>query len=191
MKLRKSYYQEKDVVKIARDLIGKILYTRINGKLCSGIISETEAYEGVTDKASHAYGGRRTARTETLYADGGKTYVYLCYGIHHLLNFVTNIENTPHAVLIRGIIPLEGTEIMMQRCNKKSVNGLTDGPGKVSRALGITIAMNNISLLDNTIWVEENKKLLKPFKIASSPRIGIDYAGEDAKLPYRFNLVSV
>ena len=121
-KLQADFYQREDVLLISRELLGKVLCTNFYGKLTSGIIVETEAYAGVTDKASHAYGGRRTKRTETMYASGGTAYVYLCYGIHHLFNIVTNKENIPHAVLIRSIQPRDGIEIMLQRRNKKKVD---------------------------------------------------------------------
>src|SRR3954471_15249269 len=101
--LKNSYYLNADVVFLAKDLLGKTLCTRINNKLTCGIITETEAYAGVIDKASHAYSGRRTNRTETIYSKGGVTYVYLCYGIHRLLNIVTNNKDVPHAILIRAI----------------------------------------------------------------------------------------
>jgi len=106
MVLAESFYNRKDVVKIARELLGKLLVTEF-GARTSGIIVETEAYAGTTDKASHAYKGRRTGRTEVMYSQGGTAYVYLCYGIHHLFNVVTNIKDIPHAVLIRAIEPVD------------------------------------------------------------------------------------
>lgn len=184
-KLSASYYLQDNVVDLARDLIGKKLVTFFNGKLTSGIITETEAYAGETDRASHAFGGRRTARTETMYAAGGISYVYLCYGIHHLFNIVTNKKDIPHAVLIRGIMPLDGLEIIQKR--RKSllpVHKMAAGPGTMSQALGISTKHNGISLTDTQIWVE--KTVVKPFKIKITPRIGVDYAGKDALLPYRF-----
>jgi len=139
-KLSKSFYLQSDVVRIARKLIGKYLLTGNDNMLCGGMITETEAYAGVTDRASHAYGGKRSSRTEIMYREGGIAYVYLCYGIHSLFNIVTNIENVPHAVLIRGILPLIGVEEMLRRTKKsKQGDGLTDGPGKLSRALGFII----------------------------------------------------
>lgn len=182
-----SYYLQDDVVSIARDLIGKKLVTNFNGKLTSGIITETEAYAGEIDRASHAYGGRRTARTETMYADGGISYVYLCYGIHHLFNIVTNKKDIPHAVLIRGILPLEGLEIIKKR--RKSalpIHKLAAGPGTASMALGITTKNNACKLTENKIWIENTE--FKPLQIEKGPRIGVDYAGKDARLPYRFLL---
>jgi len=187
MKLPPSYYLQPDVVKIARDLIGKVLVTKINKQLTSGIITETEAYNGIVDKASHAYGDRRTNRTETMYAHGGLAYVYLCYGIHRLFNVVTNAEDTPHAVLIRAIKPLKGTEIIKMRRGADSLKkGLCVGPGKVTQALGIDLIHNGTNLNGNTIWIEDQDIKIDKKKIKAGPRIGVDYAGEDAKLPYRF-----
>jgi DNA-3-methyladenine glycosylase len=188
-KLPDSFYQGADVIKIARELLGKVLVTNFNEQLTSCIITETEAYNGVTDKASHAYGGRRTDRTEVMYASGGIAYVYLCYGIHHLFNIVTNKENVPHAVLIRAILPLEGLDIMMQRRNKNKVDKkFAVGPGTVSQALGIHTRHTGLSLSGNDIWIEDRKIKADTSKIRTTPRIGVDYAGSDALLPYRFLL---
>ncbi len=184
--LKASYYLNKDVVFLAKDLIGKTLCTRINGKLTCGIITETEAYAGVTDKASHAYGGRRTNRTETMYSKGGVSYVYLCYGIHRLFNIVTNAKDIPHAILIRAIYPTKGIEEIVKRRGAKLSNNLCVGPGKVSQALGIDLLHNNLSLTGKEIWLQDDKINIKENDIQVGPRIGIDYAGEDAKLPYRF-----
>lgn len=180
-----SYYLQDDVVSIARDLIGKKLVTNFKGKLTSGIITETEAYAGEIDRASHAFGGRRTSRTETMYAEGGISYVYLCYGIHHLFNIVTNKKDIPHAVLIRGILPIDGLKFIQKR--RKSALPLpkiTSGPGTVSQGLGITTKNNGNSLINSNIWVENTQ--IKPIQIKKGPRIGVDYAGKDALLPYRF-----
>ena len=197
MKLEKDFYLREDVVGIGRELLGKYLFTKIDGKLTAGIITETEAYAGETDKASHAYNGRRTNRTEIMFAEGGRSYVYLCYGIHHLFNIVTNYKNTPHAVLVRAIKPVEGMKTILQRRNleptkdiieqvlsgKKKIAG---GPGTVSQALGIQTIHTGLDLTQNKIWIEDKGILVKPKDIVAGPRIGVDYAGEDAKLPYRF-----
>lgn len=185
MKLKKAYYLQPNVVKLASDLIGKVLVTKSGNTLTSGIITETEAYNGSVDKASHAYGGRRTPRTEVMFAEGGISYVYLCYGIHNLFNIVTNVKDVPHAVLVRAIQPLKGTEHILKRRNSKALNKkLCVGPGKVSSALGITLKHNALDLGGSTIWLEDDN--IKPKNILVGPRIGVDYAGEDAKLPYRF-----
>ncbi len=184
--LKASYYLNDDVVFLAKDLIGKTLCTRINNKLTCGIITETEAYAGVVDKASHAYGGRRTNRTETMYSKGGVSYVYLCYGIHRLFNIVTNAKDVPHAVLIRAIYPVKGIEEIVVRRGVKLSNMLCVGPGKVSQALGIDLIHNNVSLTGKEIWLQDDGVKVKESDINVGPRIGIDYAGDDAKLPYRF-----
>ena len=187
MKLTNDFYQRTDVVQIARELLGKELITNIDGELTSGIITETEAYNGIVDRASHAYGGKFTPRTQIMYAAGGVSYVYLCYGIHHLFNVVTNIEGVPHAVLIRNIKPLKGLETILQRRNKTKANKtLSTGPGTLSQALGIKTIHNGLLLQENTIWIEDVGLKIDPENIKSTPRIGVDYAGEDALLPYRF-----
>ncbi len=194
MLLPRSFYLRPDVVQIARDLLGKHLVTRMDGVITSGIICETEAYAGVTDKASHAYGGRRTARTEVMYARGGTAYVYLCYGMHSLFNIVTNEKDIPHAVLIRGIVPADGLETMLQRSGKITItkdSGI--GPGKVSKILGIHYSHSGFDLIkksvhktDPAIWIEDRDVVMDARDIISGPRIGVSYAGEDALLPYRF-----
>ena len=189
-KLQADFYQREDVLAIRQDLLGKVLYTQFDGNLTSGIIVETEAYAGVTDQASHAYDGRRTKRTETMYLSGGAVYVYLCYGIHHLFNIVTNKENIPHAVLIRAIQPQDGIKTMLQRRNmKKVLPKLAAGPGILSKAMGISVHISGYSLLDKQIWIENSgNNLLKDFKIISSPRVGVQYAGKDASKPWRFRI---
>jgi DNA-3-methyladenine glycosylase len=186
MKLSKSFYTREDVVQIARDLIGKFVFTNFDGKITGGIIIETEAYEGITDKASHAFGGRRTVRTEVMYSNGGVAYVYLCYGIHSLFNIVTNKKDIPHAVLIRGIYPVHGLDVMKVRVNKPDPGrGYGSGPGKVSKLLGIHYSHTGIELLGDDIWLEDRGVVLYG-EILSGARIGVDYAGQDAFLPYRF-----
>ena len=188
-KLPAVFYQREDVLLISRELLGKVLCTNFHGKLTSGIIVETEAYAGVTDKASHAYGGRRTKRTETMYAKGGSAYVYLCYGIHHLFNIVTNKENIPHAILIRAIHPQDGIKIMLQRRNKKKMDQyLTTGPGILTQALGITVRNSGVSLMDNLIWIEDQNINYTNQDILATPRVGVQYAGKDTQKPWRFQV---
>ena len=186
--LQASYYLNKDVVFLARDIIGKYLYTCIDGKtVTGGMIIETEAYEGVTDKASHAYNNRRTKRTEVMFGIGGLAYVYLCYGMHSLFNIVTNQKDIPHAILIRAIYPTDGLNIMQQRTNKpKITKEFANGPGKVAKILGITTIHSGIELFNDTIWIEDKGIELNKNEIVSTTRIGVDYAMEDAQLPYRF-----
>jgi DNA-3-methyladenine glycosylase len=187
MKLGLDFYTRQSVTTIAQELLGKYLVTKIDGKLTAGMISETEAYEGVIDRASHAYNNRRTKRTEVMYSEGGVAYVYLCYGVHHLLNIVTNVQDIPHAVLLRGIIPAEGIKIMEQRrgLNYKGAS-FSDGPGKAAKALGIRVTHSGCSLLGERIWIEDRGNSLKAGEISISPRIGIPYANEHALWPYRF-----
>lgn len=187
MKIGKEFYLRDDVVKISRELLGKVLCTNIDGSYTSGIITETEAYMGAIDKASHAYNNRRTNRTEVIFNEGGVAYVYLCYGIHHLFNIVTHKKDVPHAILVRAIKPLEGVEIMMQRRNaKKLTDKMTIGPGTVSQALGIVTKHTGVDLTGDLIWLEDRRIKVKPKDIIVGPRVGVDYAGEDALLPYRF-----
>ena len=188
MKILEYYfYSRTDVVNIARELLGKVLVTQWNGVVTSGRIVETEAYRGVTDRASHAWNGRRTGRTEIMYDEGGKGYVYLCYGIHHLFNVVTNIKDTPHAVLVRAVEPLEGISTMLQRTGKKKPDRtLTSGPGNVSKALGLLVSHSGVSLLEEAVFIADDGYALKKKDIIATTRIGVDYAGEDALLPYRF-----
>lgn len=182
-----SFYRQSDVVAIAKELIGKWLFTQVEGIPTGGMITETEAYAGPEDKASHAYNNRRTERTEVMFHAGGVAYVYLCYGMHNLLNVVTGSEGVPHAVLIRGISPKVGTETMLSRRNKKTVDRtLTRGPGSVCQALGIDRSHNGMSFLSSTLWIEDHHIHIPKKQIQAAPRIGIDYAQEHALLPWRF-----
>lgn len=187
-KLKTSYYLNNDVVFIAKDLIGKYLYTCIGGKIITGgVIIETEAYEGITDRASHAYNNRKTKRTEVMFQSGGIAYVYLCYGMHALFNVVTNQKNIPHAILIRAIFPTDGYHLMQERANKTLITKeFANGPGKVAKILGISTNHSGIDLFHNTIWIEDKGIELNKNIIISTKRIGVDYAMEDALLPYRF-----
>lgn len=187
MKLSFSYYQNQDVIFLAKDLLGKVLFTEINDKITAGIIVETEAYFGVLDKASHAYGGRRTDRTEILYHEGGISYVYLCYGIHHLFNIVTSVKDEPHAVLIRAVEPLVGKDIMEIRRNMPFTKAaISSGPGSAAKALGIDRSFNKKDLSGEEIWIEDHGIRYTADQIIEGPRIGVAYAQEDALLPWRF-----
>ncbi len=187
MKLPESYYLNTNVVAVARDLIGKYLFTKIDGQLSGGYIVETEAYNGVIDKASHAYGNRLTPRTQTMFMQGGVAYVYLCYGIHEMLNIVTSVEGQPHAVLIRAIDPTIGLDIMQYRRNMAVIKpNITMGPGSVAKALGINRKINAISLQSDVLWLEDKGLSFADDQVAAVPRVGVDYAGDDALLPYRF-----
>lgn len=187
-KLGNGFYERPDVLKIAQELLGKLLVTKIGGQRTSGRIVETEAYRGVTDRASHAWNNRRTKRTEIMYSHGGVAYVYLCYGIHHLFNVVTNVKDVPHAVLVRALEPVEGIDTMLWRCGKQKVDTtLTAGPGSLSKALGITTALTGESLSGNAVWIEEALPVPKT-QIVAGTRVGVAYAMDDAYLPYRFSV---
>ncbi len=189
MKLPRAYYRSNQVVVLARDLLGKLLFTNIDGRLSGGMITETEAYAGITDRASHAYGNRRTRRTEVMFKSGGISYIYLCYGMHYLFNVVTGEAGVPHAILIRGLFPLAGVESMLKRTGKsKSGYSLSNGPGKLTKALGLNLTHNACSLSGDSVWIEDNPSPIDENDITVSARIGVDYAGTDAALPYRFVL---
>jgi len=186
-KLTIDFYNRKDVLQIARELLGKIIVTNLEGSLTSGRIVETEAYMGITDKASHSWSGKRTARNEHMYAQAATSYVYICYGIHHMFNVVTNEKEIPHAVLIRAVEPLEGIDIMLVRTGKKKPDStLTRGPGNVGKALGIYKLHSGISLLGDTIYIASDDYRIDEKQVGISKRIGVNYAGPDALLPYRF-----
>lgn len=187
--LPSSFYQKTDVIYLAKKLLGKAIYTNINNELTAGIIVETESYRGVNDKASHAYNNKRTKKNEAMYLEGGNIYVYICYGIHHLLNVVTNKKDIPHAILIRAIEPTIGIDVMLKRRNKKKENySLTAGPGSLTQALGISILHNMKSLNDKEIWIEDVNNEIEEYNIIKSPRVGVSYAKEDALLPWRFRI---
>ena len=186
-KLTIDFYNRDNVIEIARELLGKIVTTNFAGEITSGRIVETEAYKAFTDKASHAFGGRRTIRNEHMYAPAATVYIYVCYGLHQMLNIVTNRENIPDAILVRAIEPLEGIDVMLQRTGKKiGDNTLTRGPGNVGKALGIHKIYSGTDLTGETIFLAEDNYRLVEEEVGESHRIGVNYAGEDALLPYRF-----
>ena len=185
-KLPRSFYTRTNVVTVARDLLGKLLVVPAhNGERVSGIIVETEAYRGPLDRAAHSYGGRRTKRTEPMYGIGGTAYVFFVYGMYFQFNVVTNSADTPHAVLIRAVEPVEGIELMRNRRQGQPDRNLTKGPGKLCIALGIDRRLDGEDLLGDRVWLESGKHVARS-KIASGPRIGIDYAGEWITKPWRF-----
>ncbi|NNM43850.1 MAG: DNA-3-methyladenine glycosylase [Chlamydiae bacterium] len=179
-----EFYKRDDVCTIAKELLGKYLFSCIDGHITGGMIVETEAYAGATDKACHAYNNRRTKRTETMFQEGGISYVYLCYGMHCLLNVVTNKKDTPHAALIRSVQTEVGTDLIQER--RKNSSLLLNGPGKVCSGLGITREHNGLSFQSKTVWIEDRGIHFQENQIISTPRIGVDYAGEDALLPWRY-----
>ena len=185
-----SFYKQEDVVQIARDLLGNFLITNIGDKgITGGMIVETEAYAGAIDKASHAFGNRKTPRTRIMYEEGGVAYVYFIYGFHYLFNVITNYSQVPHAVLIRAIEPVDGIDLMLKRRNMQTVERkLTAGPGILCKALGITKEQNGISLIEDTIWIEDRHANVPAGNVIAGPRINVSYAGDDALLPYRFTI---
>jgi DNA-3-methyladenine glycosylase len=188
MKLNEDFYQRTNVVKIARELLGKVLFTRIDGVLTGGAIVETEAYSW-KERGCHAFGARKTERNSIMFEKGGYAYVYMCYGIHFLFNVVTNRRDTPEAVLVRAIEPRQGFEEMkIRRSISRGDFHLTSGPGKLTKALGIGRSFNGKSLLDDEIWIEDSGTKLAAKDIVASERIGIEYAGADARLPWRFSV---
>ena len=188
-KLRVQFYERTDVILIARELIGKIIVTNFDGLITSARIVETEAYIGITDRASHSHGGKRTARNEHMYANAGTTYVYICYGMHHLFNVVTNKKDVPDAVLVRAVQPLTGIETMLKRTGKlKLDSSLTKGPGNAAKALGISKINSGINLLKNEIYIADDGFEVEHEHVGISRRIGVEGAGDAALLPYRFYL---
>lgn len=186
-KLALDFYQREDVLQISRELVGKLLVTKWNGIITSGRIVELEAYAGIIDKASHAFEGRRTNRNEVMYADGGVAYVYLCYGIHHLFNVVTHSSDIPHAILIRALEPVTGIPEMLKRTGKeKPDHTLTRGPGNLSKAMGINTIHSGTLLTGSKLFIADDGFVYSKKEVHTSPRIGVEYAGKDALLPYRF-----
>ena len=187
-KLLKDFYTRGDVTLVARELLGKVLCTEIDGVLTSGMIVDTEAYSQ-RERSCHAFGGKRTARTEIFYNDGGLSYVYLCYGIHYLFNVITNTADVADAVLIRALEPLDGIDTMLERRGMHQIeHRIAAGPGSVSRAMGIDKSHNGLDMTHREIWIEDRGISYKKAQIIASPRVGVDYAGEDAKLPWRYRL---
>ncbi len=186
MKLTREFYVREDTLQIARDLLGKLLVVPdTNGERVSGMIVETEAYLGAIDKAAHSYGMRRTKRTETMFAVGGTVYVFFIYGMYFQFNVVVGAVDTPHAILIRAVEPVENIEIMRVRRGKMADKNLTSGPGKLCVALAIDKSYNNEDLLSDKVWLEDYKNLTAT-EIISGKRIGIDYAEEFAEKHWRF-----
>ena len=188
VKLDLNFYLHHNVNEISKNLLGKFLLTNIKGQITGGMIVETEAYAGITDKASHAYNNRKTNRTKVLYENGGIAYIYLCYGIHYLFNVVTNTTEIPHAVLIRAVEPTDGIDLMCKRREQKYKLNLTNGPGSLTMALGINTSHSRMSLLESKIWIESRNINIKNNNIISSPRVGIDYAQEYIKKPWRYRI---
>ncbi len=192
MTLPLSYYHHPDVLFLAQDLLGKYLMTCFDGILTGGMIIETEAYRGPEDRAAHSYGNRKTKRNEVMFQEGGVCYVYFIYGLHVMFNVVTNGIDLPHAILIRAIKPEIGIEEMVKRRRKHKVDKtLTNGPGSVAQALGIKRSHNGLRLDQAPIWIEDRGMMIYKEAILCLPRVGVDYAQEDALLPWRFLLEKI
>lgn len=174
---------------MSRQLLGYKLCSSVGGNLTSGIIVETEAYRAPEDKASHAYGNRRTARTEVIFGKGGISYIYLCYGIHHLFNIVSGPKDTAHAILVRALQPEAGIPTMKERRGEKiKYRQLTNGPGKLCQALGINRQLNGLPLdksSNNTLWIEPGLDVPQA-DIIRSKRVGVDYADGWKEKLWRF-----
>lgn len=187
-----EYYQDHEVLFLSQDLLGKFLMTKIGSSVTGGMIIETEAYRAPEDRASHAFGMRRTRRNEMMFQEGGHCYVYQCYGIHALFNVVTNIKDVPHAILIRAIQPMVGIEEMLRRRGKDKLDkSLAGGPGTLTQALGIELSHNGCALTGPMIWIEDRQVIIPQDHIIVGPRIGVSYAGEDALLPWRFRIAQL
>jgi DNA-3-methyladenine glycosylase len=183
-----NFYRQNDVVEISRNLLGKVLFTSIDNQVTAGKIVETEAYCGLSDRASHAYHNKKTRRNSVMFEEGGVAYVYLIYGIHYLFNVVTGARDVPNAVLIRALEPVEGIDIMCRRRDCSNTKRITSGPGALSKALGINLDLYGSSLLSEKIWIEDQEEIFPEEHIVATTRVGVDYAGEDAFLPWRFYL---
>ena len=190
-RLTAPFYLNLDVEQVASNLLGKYLITNFYGQLTAGKIVETEAYRAPDDRACHAFGNRRTARTKVMFLEGGRAYVYLCYGIHHLFNVVTGPEGMAHAVLVRAVQPADNVEAMLARRGMfRLERKLTAGPGALSQALGLSTQHSGLSLLDpaSPIWLEDRGEVVLEKNILASPRVGVGFAGECAAWPWRFRI---
>ena len=181
----RDFYQQ-DALAVAQGLLGARLCTLVGDAFSAGVIVETEAYLGVIDKAAHAFGGRRTARTEVQYGPGGHAYISLVYGLHWQFNVVCAPVGEPHAVLIRALAPTDGIDFMRQRRHRNGLRDLASGPGKLCAALAISGDFYGIDLCGETVWIEPPASPVEENQIAQTPRIGIDYAEEFVDKPWRF-----
>ncbi len=186
-RLERSFYLNTNAVEIARNLLGKVIYSSVDKIITGGVIVETEAYKGPEDVGSHSYNGKRTVRNEMMYAEGGLVYMYICYGIHNMLNIVTGPEGSSHAVLIRALEPVTGIDVMRQR---RSVfdndKRLCKGPGALCKAMGLSKKHNGVSLAGDTVWIEDRGTVLTDDEIIASPRVGLNITGPYRDIPWRF-----
>jgi len=184
--LQRPFYQQ-DIITVSKGLLGKILVHQTEEGKTAGRIVETEAYLGPEDKAAHSSGGRRTARNEVMYGQKGHAYVYLIYGMYNCINVTAgSVEGKPEAVLIRALEPVEGEALMTKRRGKlaKEVN-LTNGPGRLCIAIGITRAQNLLDLTASQLFIKDASEIA-PAEVVESKRIGVDYAGDWKDKPWRF-----
>lgn len=186
MKLNKTFYTREDTLLIAKELLGKYVYTNFDGIITGGMIVETEAYIGPHDAGSHAFNNKRTTKNETMYAEGGVTYMYICYGIHDMLNVVTGPLNSSHAVLIRAIEPSEGIEMMQLRRGNKPLKKLASGPGSLAKALGLKKEHNAHNLSSEEIWIEDKGMIIPYENILSTGRVGLGCKEPYLTIPWRF-----
>ncbi len=175
-------------MEVATDLLGKILRVEAGKGTCAARIVEAEAYGGPKDRASHAWRGR-TPRSESMFGRPGTAYVYLCYGIHRMFNVVTAPVEIPAAVLIRGVEPMEGHELMAKRRGLPPGHfRLTAGPGALTAALGILMDWDRTDLVCGPIRIEDDGMRISPAQILQRPRVGVNYAGPAAKFRWRFSI---
>jgi len=185
-KLTRDDYADPSPTRMARYFLGKILCVQAADGYAEGMIVETEAYGGPKDAASHAFGNRRTARTEIMFAPGGAAYVYFCYGMHRLFNIVTGPKDSPQAVLVRAVRITAGHELVRQRRPRVAEKDWASGPGRVCAALGIEMRHNRHDLSGKIIWIEDRGVKVPPREVKRTPRIGVNYAGLWALKPWRF-----
>ena len=185
-KLVRADYADPDTPRVARLFLGKYLCVQAPDGYAEGMIIETEAYSGPDDAACHAFGNRRTARTEVMFAPGGVSYVYLCYGLHRMFNIVTGPQDRPQAVLVRSVSITAGQDVVRRRRPNVLEKNWASGPGRVCAALGIGLGHNGLDLAGELIWIEDRGKRVPGCEVKCTPRIGVDYAGEWARKPWRF-----
>lgn len=183
-----TFYLREDTLTIAKELLGKFVYTNIDGILTGGMIVETEAYIGPEDRGSHAFEGRKTAKNATMYEAGGVAYMYICYGIHDMLNIVTGPKDSSHAILIRAIEPKVGIEMMQVRRGNVPLKRLCKGPGSLAKALGLNKSHNQTSLASNLVWIADEGTIIKENEIVSSPRVGLSCPEPYFSINWRFTL---
>jgi DNA-3-methyladenine glycosylase len=187
-KLKRKFFLQ-PTLNLAKEFLGKFLIHEINGQKVGGMIVETEAYIGYEDKASHAFGGKITPRNKAEYMQGGHIYIYLVYGMYWQLNISTFLEGKPECILIRGIEPTDGLNLMKKHRKNDSIKNLTNGPGKLCQALKFDKSLYGYDLCQKNaiVYFEDRGNKINRKNISYGPRIGIDYAGEYwSKIPWRF-----